>query len=194
MLKKHIIMDLAPGSTQSRVITPAYGVMGCYQAPGDLPAGPKRPGPAKAPGLPVFAMTRRRRSKTRCMRFAARVQVWTMTGRYLFCAHREQAQQLVAQGLAVPASSSGDRIWRVSLLQVTSVKPRLKPSTRLPMPSASIFLEVLGYREQRLATYTFRRQRLADLLTHLVPERNVVGNFLVPSLDLEEDTNGELVS
>lgn len=87
-------------------------------------------------------------------RFAARVQVWSLAGNYLYRTHAERAWVLCHYGLA-KEYETGRRVWRVDLTQSCATQA-MKPFVcyRFKQGSKYSFLETIGYTDRRLATYS----------------------------------------
>lgn len=84
-------------------------------------------------------------------RFAPRVQVWSLSERYLYRVHAERAWVLCFYGMAEPYET-GRRIWRVNLTY--SCASAAAKAFKFRAGTKYSFLDVIGYTDKRLATYS----------------------------------------
>ena len=111
-------------------------------------------------------------------RFARRVSVWTPDGQYLFCAHAEQAHRMVSEKLAEIEVTEKKKVIRITFLRPAASFARrttLRPSATARLgPNPDVFREVVGYQEQRLSTFTFRRIPKDDHLRIIEERRSLL--------------------
>jgi len=109
-------------------------------------------------------------------RFASRVQVVSSTGRYLFRAHAEYAQQLVTAGTAC-IDCEENKIWRICILSTPG--PRKGPNAEITAHSYKTkytVLQDLGFSTEgrKIRAFKFKKIHDADKAKYSAVQESVI--------------------